>query len=334
LNGSHRYWWTAEASTQRDIDRNCRSADLKYSPDVFSVSMSTANGSDLDHRMTRIDGQKSDNLIAAPRRKSAIGIFDSGVGGLTVFRAVQRRLPAESLIYLGDTARIPYGVRSAATIERYALECATFVQSRGVKAIVIACNTASALAANYLRSKCSVPVIGVIRPGARRAVEQTNNGRIGVIATEATVASGAYERAIRALREGLEITSRACPLFVPLAEEGWLNHPVTFQVAEEYLSQLRQSGVDTLVLGCTHYPILRPVIERTLGDRLSYVDSGEAVAETLARLLEEQQLSRDNDDQQSEEFYVTDSADRFRRVAELFLGRQLDAVETVKLGNL
>jgi glutamate racemase len=296
--------------------------------------MSTANGSDLDHRMTRIDGQKSDNLIAAPRRKSAIGIFDSGVGGLTVFRAVQRRLPAESLIYLGDTARIPYGVRSAATIERYALECATFVQSRGVKAIVIACNTASALAANYLRSKCSVPVIGVIRPGARRAVEQTNNGRIGVIATEATVASGAYERAIRALREGLEITSRACPLFVPLAEEGWLNHSVTFQVAEEYLSQLRQSGVDTLVLGCTHYPILRPVIERTLGDRLSYVDSGEAVAETLAQLLEEQQLSRDNDDQQSEEFYVTDSADRFRRVAELFLGRQLDAVETIKLGNL
>ena len=296
--------------------------------------MSTANGSDLDHRKTLIDGQKSDNLVAAPNRKSAIGIFDSGVGGLTVFRAVQRRLPAESLIYLGDTARIPYGVRSSATIERYALECATFVQSRGVKAIVIACNTASALAANYLRSRCSVPVIGVIRPGARRAVEQTNNGRIGVIATEATVASGAYERAIRALREGLEITSRACPLFVPLAEEGWLNHSVTFQVAEEYLSELRHSGVDTLVLGCTHYPILRPVIERTLGDRLSYVDSGEAVAERLAQLLEEQQLARDSDGRQLEEFYVTDSADRFRRVAELFLGRQLDAVETVKLGNL
>ncbi|HKA21807.1 MAG TPA: glutamate racemase [Blastocatellia bacterium] len=295
--------------------------------------MSKANGSDLDHRITSIDGQESGSF-AGTNRKSAIGIFDSGVGGLTVFHAVQRRLPAERLIYLGDTARIPYGVRSAATIERYSLECARFVQSRGVKAIVIACNTASALAANYLRSKCSVPVMGVIRAGARCAVERTSNGRIGVIATEATVASGAYERAIRDLKDGLQITSRACPLFVPLAEEGWLNHPVTFQVAEEYLAQLREVGVDTLVLGCTHYPILRPVIERTLGDRLSYVDSGEAVAETLALLLEEQQLSSDNDGQQSEEFYVTDSADRFRRVAELFLGRQLEAVETVNLGKL
>src|SRR5215831_5790024 len=189
--------------------------------------MSTGNGSDLDHRMTPIDGQESDTLVGAPNRRSAIGIFDSGVGGLTVFRAVQRRLPAERLIYLGDTARIPYGVRSAATIEQYALECATFVQSRGVKAIVIACNTASALAANYLRSKCSVPVMGVIRAGARRAVERTSNGRIGVIATEATVASGAYERAMLAIRNGLEITSRACPLFVPLAEEGWADHSVT-----------------------------------------------------------------------------------------------------------
>jgi len=296
--------------------------------------MSKADGSDLDYRTESIDSRESGSLLTAVNRKSAIGIFDSGVGGLTVFRAVQRRLPAERLIYLGDTARIPYGVRSAATIERYALECARFVQSRGVKAIVIACNTASALAANYLRSKCSVPVMGVIRAGARRAVERTSNGRIGVIATEATVASGAYERAIRDLKGGLEITSRACPLFVPLAEEGWLNHPVTFQVAEEYLAQLREIGVDTLVLGCTHYPILRPVIERTMGDRLSYVDSGEAVAETLAQLLEEQQLSSDNDGQQSEEFYVTDSADRFRRVAELFLGRQLEAVETINLGNL
>ncbi len=296
--------------------------------------MRKANGPDLGHRMTSIDGQESGSLFAASNRKSAIGIFDSGVGGLTVFRAVQRRLPAERLIYLGDTARIPYGVRSAATIERYALECARFVQSRGVKAIVIACNTASALAANHLRSKCSVPVMGVIRAGARRAVEKTSNGRIGVIATEATVASGAYERAIRELKDGLEITSRACPLFVPLAEEGWLNHPVTFQVAEEYLAQLREIGVDTLVLGCTHYPILRPVIERTLGNGLSYVDSGEAVAERLAQLLEQQQLSSDNGAQQTEEFYVTDSADRFRRVAELFLGRQLESVETVNLDNL
>ena len=264
--------------------------------------------------------------------EAPIGIFDSGVGGLTVFRAIDRRLPNESLIYLGDTARIPYGVRSASTIERYSLECARFVESRGVKAIVIACNTASALAANYLRSKCSVPVIGVIRPGSRRAVEQTRSGLIGVIATEATIASGAYERTMLAIRSGIEVTSRACPLFVPLAEEGWLNHPVTFQVAEEYLAELRSIRVDTLVLGCTHYPILRPVIERTLGDQVQYVDSGEAVADTLAAMLEENGLACKTGRPRTEEFFVTDSATRFHRVAESFLGRPIESVETVELG--
>jgi glutamate racemase len=275
------------------------------------------------NRKSEIDNRQSE----AP-----IGIFDSGVGGLTVFRAIDQRLPNESLIYLGDTARIPYGVRSASTVERYSLECARFVQSRGVKAIVIACNTASALAANYLRSKCSVPVIGVIRPGSRRAVEQTRSGHIGVIATEATIASGAYERTMLAIRSDIEVTSRACPLFVPLAEEGWLNHPVTFQVAEEYLAGLRSSRVDTLVLGCTHYPILRPVIERTLGDQINYVDSGEAVAENLAAMLEENGLACKTGRSRTEEFYVTDSATRFRRVAESFLGRPLESVETVELG--
>jgi glutamate racemase len=271
------------------------------------------------------------SAILNPQSESPIGVFDSGVGGLTVFRAIERRLPNESLIYLGDTARIPYGVRSPATVERYALECATFIQRKGVKAIVIACNTASALAANYLRSRFSIPVIGVIRPGARSAVEQTRSGRIGVIATEATVASGAYERAMLALRNGLEITSRACPLFVPLAEEGWADHSVTRQVAEEYLGEFR-SRVDTLVLGCTHYPILRPVIEQALGDRISYVDSGEAVAATLERMLEDEGLARASEQQRTTEFYVTDSAERFRRVAELFLGRRLETVETVALG--
>jgi glutamate racemase len=280
---------------------------------------------DMVDRQLEVGNRQSDS---AP-----IGIFDSGVGGLTVFRAIERRLPNESLIYLGDTARIPYGVRSAATIERYSLECATFVQSKGVKAIVIACNTASALAASYLRDKCSVPVLGVIRPGSRRAVEQTRTGHIGVIATEATVASGAYEKAMLAIRSGIEVTSRACPLFVPLAEEGWLNHPVTYQVAEEYLAELRSSRVDTLVLGCTHYPILRPVIERTLGDQVKYVDSGEAVAERLAEMLADDRLACEPGQPRAEEFYVTDSPERFRRVAERFLGRLLESVETVKLGT-
>ncbi|MFY9554820.1 MAG: glutamate racemase [Blastocatellia bacterium] len=272
--------------------------------------------------------------IGNSKSEGSIGIFDSGVGGLSVYRAVQQRLPNESLIYLGDTARIPYGVRSASTVQRYALECANFIQSRNVKAIVIACNTASALAADYLRSKCSVPIMGVIRPGSRRAVEQTRNGHIGVIATEATVASGAYERSMLAIRSGLEITSRACPLFVPLAEEGWLNHRVTHQVAEEYLTELRASGVDTLVLGCTHYPILRPVIEQTMGNQIKYVDSGEAVADRLAEMLEEEGLACEGGHTGTEEFFVTDSAARFRRVAELFLGRPLESVETVELGTV
>jgi len=287
--------------------------------------------------MSEIDLSGVENpqsTIRDPQSSAPIGIFDSGVGGLTVFRAIEQRLPNESLIYLGDTARIPYGVRSPATIERYAYECASFVQSRGVKAIVIACNTASALAASYLRSRFELPITGVIRPGSRRAVEKTRNGRIGVIATEATIGSGAYERAILAIRSGLEITSRACPLFVPLAEEGWLNHSVTRQVAEEYLAELRSSGVDTLVLGCTHYPILRPVIEQTMGDHISYVDSGEAVAIEVAKLLEERGLIRSDQQPRVEEFYVTDSADRFRRVAELFLGRPLESVATVKLGTI
>jgi len=266
--------------------------------------------------------------------QSPIGIFDSGVGGLTVFRAIERRLPRESLVYLGDTARIPYGVRSPATVQRYALECASFVRAKGVKAIVIACNTASAVAASFLRERCSVPVLGVIGPGSRRAVEKTRNGHIGVIATEATVASGAYERAMLAIRNGLEIKSRACPLFVPLAEEGWLNHAVTRQVAEEYLAELRSSRVDTLVLGCTHYPILRPVIEDTMGADVNFIDSGLAVADEVAKLLEERGLARTNGDSPSQEFYVTDSAARFRRVAELFLGRPLESVETVELGTI
>ena len=282
----------------------------------------------------KIEIPEISNPQSAIRNSDApIGVFDSGVGGLTVFRALERRLPNESLIYLEDTARIPYGVRSESTVQRYALECANFIQCKGVKAIVIACNTASALAANYLRSRFSLPVMGVIRAGAGHAVARTRNGRIGVIATEATVMSGAYERALLALRNGLEITSRPCPLFVPLAEEGWVNHPVTLRVAEEYLAELKDR-VDTLVLGCTHYPILRPVIEQVLGDRVSYIDSGESVADTLADMLEAEGLARMSGNPRIEEFYVTDSAVRFRRVAELFLGRALESVETVELGTL
>ena len=265
---------------------------------------------------------------------SPIGIFDSGVGGLTVFRALERRLPNESLIYLGDTARVPYGTRSVQTVERYAIEDAGFIRSKNVKAIVVACNTASAMAANRLREALDVPVLGVIGPGARRAVAATQSGYVGVIATEGTVASGAYERAMLALNPRLEVISRACPLFVPLAEEGWLDHPVTRQVAEEYLTEMRASRVDTLVLGCTHYPILRPLIDEVMGDHIAFIDSGEAVADEVAHLLESRSLLRQSSVPRTTSFYVTDAAIRFRRVAELFLGRPLEAVETVELGTI
>ncbi|MFL6212358.1 MAG: glutamate racemase [Blastocatellia bacterium] len=265
---------------------------------------------------------------------SPIGIFDSGVGGLTVFRALERRLPNESLIYLGDTARVPYGTRSPETVKRYAVEDAGFIRSKNVKAIVIACNTVSATAADRLREVFDVPVIGVIRPGARRAVAATRSGYVGVIATEGTIASGAYERAMLSLNARLEVISRACPLFVPLAEEGWINHSVTRQVAEEYLAEMRVSRVDTLVLGCTHYPILRPLIDEVMGDHITFIDSGEAVAEEVAGLLEEGNLMRHHSEPRTEQFYVTDAAVRFRRVAELFLGRPLESVETVELGTI
>jgi glutamate racemase len=265
---------------------------------------------------------------------SPIGIFDSGVGGLTVFRALERRLPNESLIYLGDTARIPYGTRSNETIARYALEDAEFVQSKSVKAIVIACNTASSVAANLLREQFSIPVLGVIRPGSLGAVKATRNGRVGVIGTEATVASGAYEKAMLALRDDLQIISRPCPLFVPLAEEGWSEHAVTHQVAAEYLQEMQEFQVDTLVLGCTHYPILRKVIQQVMGDEVTLIDSGEAVADVVAEMLEANALTRTCTESRIEEFFVTDSAKRFRRVAELFLGRPIESLETIELEQI
>src|SRR5262249_52456960 len=190
-----------------------------------------------------------------------------------------------------------------------------FVQSRNVKAIVIACNTASALAASRLREECSVPVLGVIRAGARQAVTRTRNRRIGVIATEATVGSRAYELAIKSLDSGIVVLSKACPLFVPLAEEGWLEHSVTRQIAEEYLAELRASEVDSLVLGCTHYPILRRVIESVMGDGVGFVDSGEAVAEAVAQLLAEKKLLCSGNKSRTEAFVVTESAERSKRAA-------------------
>jgi glutamate racemase len=265
-------------------------------------------------------------------RDAPIGVFDSGVGGLTVVKSLRARLPHERLVYLGDTARIPYGTRSPSTVERYVLQNAEFLDAMGIKMLVIACNTASALALPRLEEIAPVPTIGVIRPGARQAVLKSPTGRIGVIATEATVASGAYARAIRGLRADADVTSRPCPLFVALAEEGWTDHAeATRLVARAYLEPLLESGIDTLVLGCTHYPILKPVIGEVMGSDVRLVDSGDAVAEDVAETLAAHGLLREQADEPRLQFYVTDAAERFRRVAERFLGASIPTVEAVEV---
>jgi len=270
-----------------------------------------------------------------------IGIFDSGVGGLTVYRALHNRLPNEHFIYLGDTARVPYGTKSLATVERYAIENSQFLASLGIKMLVVACNTASALALPKIREKIGIDVVGVIGPGGRKAVELTRDlpkPRIGVIATDATVESNAYVNAIKRASEKAQVFQAACPLFVPLAEENWTNEPEAFSIAAKYLSKMNDFRPDALVLGCTHYPILRDVIGRTIGENVKLIDSGEATAEEVEKLLAEKHLGNGNsvtgkrqlcDD--LDHFYVTDAADRFARVAERFLGTQPSKLEAIEV---
>ena len=274
-------------------------------------------------------------------RDLPIGIFDSGVGGLTVYRALHEKLPDERFVYLGDTARVPYGTKSLATVERYAVENARFLASRGIKMLVVACNTASALALPVMRKNISVPVIGVIEPGARAVVRASAEKRIGVIATEATIQSGAYRKAIAKLAPQAEVIERACPLFVPLTEEGWADSDVARMVAAEYLHDLRGGRIDTLVLGCTHYPILRRVIQEAVSERVRLIDSGEATAESVEHYLEHEGLARAANEETRarvrrlcddlDHFYVTDAAERFARVAERFLGSAPAILEAVEI---
>jgi len=254
-----------------------------------------------------------------------------------VVAALRRRLPAESILYLGDTARLPYGTKSPATVSRYTRRNVDFLLDRGVKAVVVACNTASALALPELR--IATPIWGVIEPGARRATEMTR-GKVGVIATESTIASDAYGIALRRLRPELEVLSQACPLFVPLVEEGWQEDPVTAEIAARYLAPLLRAGIDTLVLGCTHYPLLAPILRRVIGREISLVDSAESTATTVARGLAEAGLaavpeagaSADGVRAPEHHFCVTDAAERFGRIARTILGeeaRHLELVEVV-----
>ncbi|MDH3734962.1 MAG: glutamate racemase [Gemmatimonadota bacterium] len=261
-----------------------------------------------------------------------IGVFDSGVGGLTVLRAIHEQLPGESTVYLGDTARVPYGPKSPDTIRRYANEAAEFLLDRGVKVLVIACNTATAHASRRLSDRLDIPVIGVVRPGASEAVRVTRNGRIGVIGTRGTIDSGTYERAIRRVLPEAKVRSQACPLFVALAEEGWVSGDVAELTARTYLEGLLREGVDTLVLGCTHYPLLRGMLEDVAGPAITLVDSAEATARHTANVLDREGL-RDERAAVSRQYFVTDDAERFEQLAEGFLGARVDGIEVVELGG-
>ena len=274
------------------------------------------------------------------KRELPIGIFDSGVGGLTVYGALHATLPNERFVYLGDTARIPYGTKSLATVERYAVENSRFLDSHGIKLLVVACNTASALALPAIRNGVSVDVIGVIEPGANAAVSASASGRIGVIATEATVQSKAYSKAIARLDRSAMVIETACPLFVSLTEEGWADSNEARSIAATYLEDIKKSNVDTLVLGCTHYPILRKVIQKTVGEDVRLIDSGEATALYVATLLETKELARKPGAEPPTErklcddldhFYVTDAASRFARVAETFLGSAPMVLEAIEI---
>ena len=262
-----------------------------------------------------------------------IGIFDSGVGGLTVVHELRRQLPRESLLYFGDTARVPYGNKSPETVRRYSREILEYLLGQDVKMVVVACNTASAHALDDLKKAASIPVEGVVGPGARAAVKASRTHRIGVLGTAGTVKSGAYERAIRALSRDAQVRSIACPLFVPLVEEGWFNHSAAALIAREYLAPIKGEDIDAVVLGCTHYPLLKPLLQAELGKNIKLIDSAEETAAAVARQLFEGQLEAPADNQATVRFVVSDAPEQFEKVGASFLGESVKGVELQVMGD-
>ena len=248
-----------------------------------------------------------------------IGVFDSGLGGLTVLKEIIARLPRESTVYLGDTARVPYGIRSPEVVTRYSLENMRFLLGKSIKMLVIACNTASAISLSELKLEAPVPVIGVIEPGARAAIQASKTGRIGVIGTETTIKSGAYRRMIERLEPGARVFSKACPLFVPLAEEGWVDNEVARLTADSYLADLKNEGIDTLLLGCTHYPLLKKTLARVIGEGVTLIDSAIETAREIEKTLAEGAISSPADASPKRQFFVTDSPERFKTLGGRFL---------------
>ena len=258
-----------------------------------------------------------------------IGVFDSGIGGLTVVKALMRELPYEPIVYFGDTARVPYGSKSKSTIVRFSMENVEFLLRFGVKAIIIACNTSSSWALPTLRRYFKVPIVGVIRPGSRAAVQQTTTKRVGVIGTEATIRSRAYELEIKRLDASIAVFSQSCPLFVPLVESGWLNGTISAQIAQTYLAPLKRHRIDSLILGCTHYPLLAPVIERALGPTVTLVDSATQTAAEVKGLLAWHEWLQRSRQRPRHRFFVTDEPDHFTRLGRQFLGQAIRSVERV-----
>lgn len=257
-----------------------------------------------------------------------IGVFDSGVGGLTVLSALGERFPAEDFVYLGDTARLPYGTKSATTVQRYAVNAAAHLEGHGIKLLVVACNTASSYALDALASAASIPVVGVIEPGVRAAIA-TGAERVGVIGTEGTIRSEAYQMTLASRASSVKVATEACPLLVPLAEEGWGDHPITDEVARHYLTPLLDWGVETVILGCTHYPLLRPSLQRVVGTDVRLVDSSTSVAETVAE--DHADLVTPEGPRGTVRLELTDASDRFLRITRAILGRDPEHLEVVDI---
>lgn len=266
-------------------------------------------------------------VFSPNHNERAIGIFDSGIGGLTVMRQIAKRLPSEQIIYFGDTARVPYGEKSSETILRYCIDNATFLMEQQVKMIVIACNTGAAYSTNQLRQLFDVPILDVIEPGIARVAEVTRNRRIAILATKGTIRSQVYQKGLADHISGAVLYPQACPLFVPLVEERLFNHPATEMMVKEYLAPLKEQGIDTVLLACTHYPLIQSLIQREMGEEVAVVDSATTCAARVAKELAVQGLLRDGGDAADYRFYASDDPDRFRTMGEVFFGERIACLD-------
>jgi len=267
-------------------------------------------------------------------RTNPIGFFDSGIGGLSVVKAFMQLMPNENIVYFGDTARVPYGSKSNDTVIEYSIQAANFLLRKNIKLLVVACNTASSVALTELRKFLTIPVIGMIEPGSKMAVEFTRNNKIGVIGTNATINNKAYSNQLKKLNPKVKVFEKACPLFVPLAEEGWINHKATSMIAKEYLTEMKEKEIDTLILGCTHYPILSNIIQNAIGKKVKLIDSGSPSARLVEDYLNGRGLRNQSVHHGQSEFYVSDVPTKFREIAERFLGKKITHLHKVELEEL